>query len=252
MSESNAFNIINTLLAGLLSGVVVAVLNYVFTRRKLIAEAKKAEVETEKISLEIDKLRLELRQNTEDISATINYQLPSISESIIYDSQNRDIGFDFEGKEAIIWKKIDGKDTPTTERAKGSIDFLEGGILNIQRINEDGRYSVWLLSYLYDGDEKPLIPADDLSVGQRKLRISFEAKVVGAEHTLKFVLKNLKTNRWIAHEDKRITENTWLPFKIYFQISPNEEVRLRIDDQDVSKAPSSIQIRNIVLAERTS
>ena len=170
---------------------------------------------------------------------------------MIYDSTGRDIGFDFHGSKAQLWEHIDGADRPISDYGLGHLSF-DNGVLNIQRSNTEGRYEIWLQSYVFDNQTLPSISRNDLISGQRGIRISFEAKAVGASHTLRVLLKNEKANRWLANDSRTISSNSWAPVKMYFQIPPNEECRLRIDDLDVSSAPSSVQIRNFVLAERTS
>jgi hypothetical protein len=69
---------------------------------------------------------------------------------------------------------------------------------------------------------------------------------------LRVVLKNEELNKWLDNKSWTISSNSWTPIKIYFQIPPADQCRLRIDDLDVTHAPSSVQIRNVVLAERLS
>jgi hypothetical protein len=128
----------------------------------------------------------------------------------------------------------------------------EGGVLSIQRSNAEGRFEVWLRSYAQGGVEKSLITGNNAISGSRSLRISCEVKVIGGDHTLKFVLKNEKTNKWLANAQRRITSDTWTPVDVYLRVPPSEECRLRIDDQDVSHAPSSVQLRNIEVAEKAA
>jgi hypothetical protein len=237
-------SIVTTLLSGLLSGIVVAVLTYLFSRRKTNAEIRKLEAETEKIRVEISK-------SVDNISATVNYKLSNKSEQTIYQSSTRQIGYDFRGHEDFVWKSIDGKDVAIGQKARGNLEFEEGGVLNIRRTNTEGRFQIWLQRYIYDGVEKTSIPRDDLISGLRSLRVSCEVKVVGGEHTLRFLLKNEKDNKWLGQEERRITSDTWTKLNMYFQIPPSEECRLRIDDEQVSHAPSSVQITSIVLAEKT-
>ena len=174
------------------------------------------------------------------------------SERVVYSSNGRDVGFDFRGSKAQLWQKVGGVDQPISEYGTGVLTFESGGVLNIQRSNTDGRYEVTLQAYLFGKTETTAIPRDDLIPGLRRLRLSCEAKAAGAEHTLRFVLKNEKTNKWVAQDERTITSNTWTPINIYFQIPPTEECRLRIDDLNVTYAASSVQIRNLVLAERVS
>lgn len=162
-------------------------------------------------------------------------------EETLYWSNGRDLGFDFKGGEAQLWQKIDGTDQPVSGHGKGSLSFGDGFVLNIQRTNTDGRYEVRLRSYAVNKSEQMFVPRNDLMTGLRRFRISCEAKAVGAEHTLRFVLKNERSGMWIANDERTITSNNWTPIRLYFQIPPSEEFELRIDDMNVTHAPSSVQ-----------
>jgi hypothetical protein len=250
MDATQSPSFANLLLPGLISGVVVAVVGYFLTRGKTKAETKKLEVESEKIRLESEKIRKELSSNVESI-ASASYQLAASSERIIYDSKGRDVGFDFKGIEGYVWKNIDGKDVRVTPQGKGTLSF-ESGILNLKRTNVDGRYEIWLHTYIFNSSERDDIPQDELIGVQRRIRLSCEVKVIGGGHTLKFVFKGKETGKWLAQGERRITEEKWVSLTMYFLVSPKEECRLRIDDFEVSLVPSSLQIRNLVLAEKVS
>ena len=241
MPDPAMMGLINTLVSGVLAGIVVAFLNYWLARNKTQAEIEKFQAETAKIRQEL---------TVENISGAVSYKLRNSAERVIYDSNGRDLGFDFQGANAQHWKTIDGKDQPVSPFGKGVLTFETSGMLNIQRSNTEGRYEIWLKRYFSDGQEMSSIRRDDVIAGQRSLRIDFEAKAAGAEHTLRVVLKN--ETKWIAEEQRTITSNSWTLIKIYFQISPTEECRLRIDDMDVSNAPSSVQIRNFSIVEKAS
>lgn len=248
MNANESASIINLLLSGLVSGVVVAIVTYLLTRGKTKAETQKLLFEAEKLRLEAEKIRKELSTNVESIASS-SYQLSTTSERVIYDSKGRDIGYDFKGVEGYIYKNVDGKDVPVTPKGLGTLSF-DNGILNLKRKNTEGRYEMWLQTYSYG--EEQVIPQDDLIGGQRRLRINCEAKVVGGEHTLKFVFKGKDSGKWLAQKETRISEEKWTSLTMYFLVAPNEDCRLRIDDQEVSQAPSSIQIRNFILTEKVS
>lgn len=243
--------VVAALLSGVISGVIVAVLNYFLTKKKTTAEVTKLEVETEKLRLEIQKLGVDLTKSAEAVTATVGYQLARATEQIIYSSKQRQLGFDFSGRGGQIWKRVGDKDVPMTPKGEGTLNFAQGGILDIQRTNTDGRFEIWLQNYTQEGKEQErIIPNSSLS-GLRFILVRCEAKVMGGEHTLKFVLKNETTKKWLASEERKITSDTWTLVEFYFRVSPAEECRLRIDDQDVTQTPSSIQIRNIEVMERT-
>lgn len=251
--------LVPVLLSGLVSGVVVAVLNYVLTRSKTQAETRKILAETDKFLLETQKIRKELTSSTESITAatseisvvaaTASYQLSGGTERVVYETKNRDIGYDFKGVEQKIFKRIDGKDVAVSPRGLGTLSF-DKGVLNVQRTNTEGRYDIWLRTYCFDNEEKQVIPQDDLIDRQRKMRISCEVKTIGGEHSLKFVFRGEKSGAWLAQEEVRVSEEQWTFITNYFLVSAKEDCVLRIQDQSVSHAPSSIQIRNLTLAEK--
>ncbi len=186
MEANTSASILSVVLSGLTSGIVVAVLNYFLTRRKTHAEIRKLESEAEKIRLESEKLRKELTTNIENL-ASASYQLTNSLERIIYDTKNRDIGYDFRGVEGYVWETVEGKTVRTTGKAQGILTF-ENAILNLHRANTDGRYEIWLHTYSYGESIPDCIPKDDLIAGKRRLRVSFEAKVVGGRAHVKICI----------------------------------------------------------------
>jgi len=251
MNDSGFSSLLSVLLSGVVSGIVVAGLNYLLTRNKTNAETKKLQLEAEKIVLESEKLRKELSTNVESI-VSASYELANTAERVIYDSRNSDIGFDFEGRGNQIWINENGKDKPITEKGEGELTCDSKEILNLRRTNTDGRYEVLLKSYKFDNSEKPYIPRDDLMEGSRKLRVNFEAKVRGGGQTLKFIFKGEESGKFLATKEIKISEEIWKPIKMHFLVSSAENSFLRIDVQEISKLPSSLQIRNFVLTEKIS
>jgi len=172
------------------------------------------------------------------------------SERLLYSTVERDLGFDFKGAAAQLWQNIDGKDQPVSGFGKGSLEFSDGQILSLQRTNDDGRFEIWLNCYFSPEGERTSVAGNDLLTGLRRFRVDCEAKAAGAEHTLRFVLRSDITKKWVASDERTISTNTWTRIRIYFQVPPNADFRLRIDDLNVTRAPSSVQIRNLTLIER--
>jgi hypothetical protein len=236
MNSGDLISIILSLVSGVIGGVVVAIVNHLLTKRKTEAEIKKLEAETTKILAE-----------TKQMVGAVSYELATTGERVIYDSAKGYAQNDFQGKEGRFY--VDNK--RSGPKGLGTLTVEEGGVLNIQRTNTGGRFEVRLQRYLYDNLEQKRIPRNALIAAQRKLRISCQAKVLGGEHSLRFVLKNDETGAWLANEKVRVTRNDWTPITLYFQVSPDVDLWVRIDDEQVAQAPSSVQIRNLVVAERT-
>ena len=136
MPQANTFTLLSALISGVVSGVLVALLNYWLTRKKTLAEIKFIEMQAEKI-------QRELSLSVDNISAAVAYKSAGSTERIIYDSIGRDIGFDFKGSKAQLWQRIDGVDRAISDYGLGKLS-PENGVLNIQRSNTEGRYEIWL------------------------------------------------------------------------------------------------------------
>jgi hypothetical protein len=232
--------IVTALISAIFGGVVVALINHYLNREKSKAEIEKIRAETEKIQIEV-----------RNLSATVSYAIADADEKIIFDGRRSIDGFAVRGNAGQFWSG--GKEPKaTSERGEGTVKFEANGILNVQRTNRVGRYELYIQQYAYGGKQYPFIPKDELIAGKRKLRISCEAKVVGGEHSLRFVVRNRHTGQRFAEEIQKITVNDWTPVQVYLQANATEDSEVRIDDEQVSAVPSSVQIRNLLIAERAS
>lgn len=227
---------------GLASGIVVALANHWLTKRKTAAEIEKLQAEAELTRAKAKQITDNLTNNLTNLSDKVSYRLPDAvhaNETILYASDNSDV-FDFQVKKV--------------ENADGELT-VQDGILNINRTNTAGTLQIWLESYLYAGrPHQKLLPKNEKISGDRKLRISCEVKAVGGEHTLLFIMKaeNAPNGVHMADKRHRVTSNEWVALDAYFRVTPGQNCHFRIDDRSVSAPNSSVQIRKLVLAERTS
>jgi hypothetical protein len=238
MPTPDSSNIIVALISALIGGGGVAILNYFLNRRKTEAEVKKMIAETDKIYAEI-----------KNLPAAVSYSLSDSNEQIIFDGTEKIDGHDVKGKEGQFWTGRGKEAKSISEKGQGILKF-EGGVLNLHRTNKEGRFELFLQRYIYNGTEHSAIPIDELISGKRKLRVSCEAKAIGAEHTLRFVFRNPKTGFRFSDEFVKVAGNEWTAYQVYLQSDPTQEAELRIDDENVSVVPSSVQIRKLVVAER--
>jgi len=249
MVTSDLLTFLSSLLSGVIGGSIVAIVNYYLTRRKTEAEIEKLRAETAKARAETKVIEA----NVENLSATMSYKFTNTAERVIYDSTKSADPHDFRGAESQFWNPQENK--PTGPRGAGALTIergKDGVILNLRRTNTEGRYEIWLQRFLYDGHERDVIPKNELIAGKRKLHVSCEAKVVDSGHSLRFVLRDEQKGQWLANSVTKLTKNEWTPVDFYFQIPPTVNTQFRIDDEAVSKAPSSVQIRKLVVAERVS
>jgi hypothetical protein len=224
--------------SSVIGGIVVAVANHLLTRRKTAAEI-------EKLKAEADLTRAQARQITDNLtnlSDKVGYKLPDVAEqneTILYTSADSD-SFDFR--------------VAKVDKAEGELE-IEDGILRISRANTAGTLQLWLESYRYPGKgRQKILPKNENISGDRKLRASCEVRTIGGEHTILFIIKgeNTPIGVHIAEKRERITSNDWTPVDAFFRVPTYQNCHFRIDDRSVSTAGSKLQIRKLVLAERTS
>ena len=237
MLDASTTSIITAVIAALGGGAVAAILTYFLNRKKTVAEIQKLQAETQKINVEV-----------RNLSTTVD-SLSDAAEQIIFDGRVGVDGFSFKGAEAQHWTGRGENARAISPIGRGTLKFEEGKILNIQRTNTDGRYELYLLRYLYQGREYPTLPKNELISGSRRIRINCEAKSVNSQHTLRFILRT-KDGQRLAESAVQVNENVWGIFEVYLTCDPTQECQFRIDDENVSAAPSSVQIRNLVVAER--
>jgi hypothetical protein len=230
------------IVTGLVSVVGNGMLNYFVNRKKTEADIQKVQAEAQKMRAETDKILAEIRS----VSADVRYTLAAPTEDVLFDGTSRIDGFDVKGAEGNFWKGTEA----ISAKGRGELTFENDAVLNVRRDNIEGRFELFFQRYMYKGEEHSMIPKDYTTSGKRKLRVSCEAKVVGGEHTLRFLVRDPSSARRLAEDRICVKSNDWTKFQVYLATDPSADAQLRVDDEDVSRAPSSVQIRNVVLAQR--
>jgi hypothetical protein len=165
------------------------------------------------------------------------------TEEILFDSGQGLYASDFRAFPGELWRN----GVHASTKGEGTLR-VEDGVLNLQRSNTDERFELWLQRYSYKGNEYNKIPKDELISGNREIRVSCEAKA-SCNHTLRFTLRDFVAGP-VLERVVQITSNNWKPIDMTFEIPPHEDIQLWIFDQGVAKAPSSIQVRNLVVAQK--
>jgi hypothetical protein len=166
-------------------------------------------------------------------------------EDILFDSREGMYISDFWRKPGKHWRK-DGQYGPA--KGEGTVR-VQDGVLTLERSNIDERYELWLERYLYKGTKYKKIPKDELISGVRQIRVMCEAKA-SCDHTLRFILRDFVPGALVDGNNVQITSNEWTPIDMNLSITPHHESQIAIFDQEVSEAPSSIQVRNLVVSQR--
>jgi hypothetical protein len=189
--------IVTALITALIGGIGIAVVTYLLNRKRLAAE-------TAKLIAETDKIRAEMRALTTTVAAS----LPQPTTSYVFDGRGRIIeGFDVSFKEECIH---DANGKPVSGWARGTLWREAGGILNVQRSNTEGRLELLLKSYSFGRKWYPHIPQDATIAGKRRLLVECDAKTIGTDHTLRFVVKDPKGGSWLAEYKTTVSGNSWI------------------------------------------
>lgn len=83
-----------------------------------------------------------------------------------------------------------------------------------------------------------------------QMKLSCHAKSIGGAHTLIFIFKSDDNKRNLDLKEHRVFSSNWEKVEFAFSIDTNYLSYLRIDDLNVSKAPNSVQIKDLVLLEK--
>lgn len=224
-------------ISGLVSGLFVAVTNHLFMRKRTAAEIDKLKAEAELTRAQAK----QLTDSLDNLTDKVGYKLPELAqnnETILYTSEASDT-FDFR----VV--KVDN--------AEGGVE-VKDGIISIRRTNTSGTLQVWLESYRQPAGstQRTLLKNENIS-GDRKLRVSCDVKAVAGEHTILFIIKGEDDPMGVhmAEKRQRVSSNEWTTLEAYFRVSPAKNCRFRMDDRSVSAAGSSLQMRRLILAERT-
>lgn len=207
---------------------------------KTTQEIEKTKQDMQETALNMEQTRLEIEQLRGNVQAAVSYQRASSDVVTLYDSRQGFSGFDF------VMSPWSG--------AEGRIALLDGdvkgGTLSLERRNTHGGMRLELKNYLIQGSSVTILPA---AGSTRRLRAELEARVLGADHSIRLVMKDPKsrTGMHLADWSARLTADApWTPIDAYFVFPGDGQALFRIDDDNVSTAPSTLQIRKVVLTEK--
>jgi hypothetical protein len=231
--------IVSTLITSVIGGLLVAIVNHLFTRKRTEAETRKLEAEVEKLRIEAEKSKAEidkLKAETEKIRSETKHEL---SEAKYYDSPLANENLIYESK-----KGISGADI----HANFSDYDIQKGVIVIQNENWS---SYELQTYIYDGKLRSYIPKDETIAGFRRFRVSCEVKVIDASYNVRAFLWETSEpdDASIDDRDVNVTSSEWKEIHFYFKAPPDKNYTVQIGTERTS-GQGSLQIRNLVVAER--
>jgi hypothetical protein len=127
-------------------------------------------------------------------------------------------------------------------------------ILVIARDNKDGQVVLWLKKYDYINSPN-VIPHVGPWGTRRTFRVRCKVQAHDAAHTFNVMLKQVGTAEGIYKDVKshRITPDTDTltpPIDDQFDVPLTGDCELRLEDRDVSAAPTRLEIRDLIVKDR--
>ncbi len=175
-----------------------------------------------------------------------NYEAKEGHETIVYDGRDVIQESDFTGNGARAWDYVGHRFTEGN--GEGSHGIV-GNVITINRTNTAGRYELYLKHFVFDGKEHGSIPAST-NGATRTLCLRCEVKRDAGSHILRFVFKGEASNEVLDEKDYVVFNPDWQVMEVFFTVPSSENCLFRIDDLGVMPAPSTVQIRNLVLFEK--
>jgi TIR domain len=173
-------------------------------------------------------------------------------QTVLFDSREGAASH-FRGYANSFWTGKGAETKRSSPIGEGQLTIEPGGILRITRTSAEGRFEVQLYEHESLGPKsiRKVFPGSELAVEDRRLWIHCEARTDGAKHGIRFVLKNDATDSWLASEKRVVISKDWITVDVYLRVNPKLDFWFRIDNEEVSSVPSELQLRNIVLRERS-
>ncbi len=161
---------------------------------------------------------------------------------VLYDSRRDPNSKLLQGKESYIYKE----DKRVGDKAQGSLSFGSDGLLTIDRKNIAGRFEIHLRP---QGPKRPSFAKAMDPPPPRSIRVNCELKAEGATHKVRFLAKDEENEEWLAKETKRIEPGDWNVLEFFLWVDPTRDFLFRIDDEEVTKAPTTLMIRKLTIEE---
>lgn len=204
---------------------------------------KKRNAEIELLTATTDKIRAEIKNLAENVE-----QEALSSNTVLIYNGSRVSASDFDFEQRKNWDE-NIKDE-VGENAQGIYETIDG-VMDIKRLNDQGRFTLTLLKYSNGGSISDRITPTPTLDKERRVRIRCQVRSKeNKESLLRFVLKvkNHKEDRWLRHADRPFINSTWQPVNLIFRIAPDEEPFFKIDIYG-SNYPATVQIKDLIIEE---
>ena len=122
----------------------------------------------------------------------------------------------------------------------------------LERSNTEGELHALLMQYTLDGGIADHVVGAGGPSEMRFLRVRCQVRAVGADHTLllRVVARQSEGGERLGRYRVRLTPEEWRDVDAYFSVEAARSCRIQLDDRSVTAAPSHVEIRGLVVAQR--
>jgi hypothetical protein len=171
--------------------------------------------------------------------------------TVLFDPREGGVANNFRGRAGAFYK---GKGTEARQISpigEGTLQIDPFGVLTITRTTSEGRFEIYPTGAgLKAVGNKRIFHRKDSGTADRAIWIHCEARSAFGKQGLRFVLKNDPKDTWLGSEKRIVESSDWAPVDVYLHINPSLEFFVRIDHEEVSRVPSELQIRWIIIREK--
>jgi hypothetical protein len=161
------------------------------------------------------------------------------------------LDLNYVGEHDIIDERL--KHDNSVNEAAGNYK-IENGMLNITRTNNEGRFLIRFERYSIDGQNVSCIRNNPTLESDRRLLVSFKAKITNGSHTFRVICRKYNIAQWVhnAFVTFKIQSKEFQQYKRIIYVPANEDFQLQVDDLDVQNVSSSIQVKDFTIIELIS
>lgn len=233
-------NIFISLVSGVVAGTLTVIGDRLLGRDKSIksqlfslrVQAERTRAETARLSAQEREMKRRFELMEASLAETKYHLVQVVDENIIFDGTDG----------------IEGYDIVAAGR-KSNFHFFNNKVLIIDRMGKKGVCQLQLRKYLVDGREYDFLAGEPRARGKRRLRVSFDARVLDGPHCISMALTSFQDDQLLEKRDLTISSKEWEDHDLYFEVSARRDCLLQIIDLYQLRS-GDMQIRNLVLAEQ--
>jgi hypothetical protein len=160
--------------------------------------------------------------------------------TLLFDPREGGFANNFRGRGGAFYKGKGTESRQISPVGEGTLQIDPFGVLTITRTTSEGRFEIYPTGAgLKAVGNKRIFPGKDPGTGDRTIWIHCEARSAFG-----------KQDTWLGSEKRIVESPAWAQVDVFLHIDPSLEFFLRIDHEEVSRVPSELQIRGIIIREK--